>query len=255
MTPTDQKRSVIALFKDFREFKEEDIQIWANSWLKLGPIVIQKLSQKTFIFHCILEDDKHFKFADTAIWARVEGILANVDQTSIALNILEKVGVCIFVDSHNTPDKLQRTIRVRLWIKLRKPLVPWVFLGLNNGTSKWVDIRYEGVFVFCKKCGMIGHKDNFCKTPTQKAKKKESVQSFQNFKQDKHQGYFDSSSSSSEEDNDDDPIEDDENEESNEENNEEDEYPNEDEGNNRGGDGGDNDNGNSSKERKGKKAL
>lgn len=27
---------------------------------------------------------------------------------------------------------------------------------------KWIDFRYEGIFVFCKKCGMIGHKTSGC---------------------------------------------------------------------------------------------
>ncbi|KAL2924836.1 Arabinose-proton symporter [Bienertia sinuspersici] len=103
---------------------------------------------------------------------RVEGIPANVKQTKVAINILERVGVCIFVDKDNSDEIPQRAKRVRLWLNLRKPLVPGVFLGLENGSTKWVDIRYEGVFIFCKNCGMIGHKAGYCRTPVTKAKKR-----------------------------------------------------------------------------------
>ncbi|KAL2939255.1 Mediator of RNA polymerase II transcription subunit 13 [Bienertia sinuspersici] len=182
----NKNQGVIGLFKGFREFKEENIQAWAYSWLKLGSLVIQKLSRRTFIFHYILEEDKRsllhhafacfhaslvifkdrreelalrdYKFAETANWVRVEGIPSNTDQTSITLNILKRVGVCIFVDK-KTHQK--------------NPNEPhWVLLGLNNGASKWINIRFEGVFVFYKKCGMIEHKVDFYTSPLKKANKK-----------------------------------------------------------------------------------
>ncbi|KAL2901420.1 LINE-1 reverse transcriptase-like protein [Bienertia sinuspersici] len=185
---------------DFREFTAEVVQQWVDSWLKLGPIVVQKVSRRLFIFHCILEDDKRgllhhatacfhasvvvfkdwqedralrdYKFEDSAIWVRVEGIPANVNQSKVALNILERVGVCIFLDKDNSEENPQRATRVRIWLDLRKPLIPGVFLGLENGNTKWVDIRYEGVFIFCKNCGKIGHKESHCRTPPLKAKEK-----------------------------------------------------------------------------------
>ncbi|KAL2895938.1 hypothetical protein RDABS01_000472 [Bienertia sinuspersici] len=199
-TSTNPNHGIIGLFKDFREFEEASVQQWVNSWLKLGPIIVQKISRRLFIFHCILEDDKRsflhhatacfhaslvifkdwqedralrdYKFAESAMWVRVEGIPALANHTSIALNILNRVGVTIFLDPNTKTDKPQRSTRVRVWLDLRKPLIPGVFLGLDNGTTKWVDIRYEGVFVFCKKCGMIGHKDLYCRTPFEKAQKR-----------------------------------------------------------------------------------
>ncbi|KAL2934526.1 Pre-mRNA-splicing factor SLU7 [Bienertia sinuspersici] len=175
-------------------------QQWVDSWLKLGPIVVQKVSKRIFILHCILEEDQRsllhhatacfhaslvvfkewreelalrdYKFAESVIWARVEGIPANVDQAKVATTILERVGVCIFLDTSNASENPQRAIRVGMWLDLRKPLIPGVFLGLENGYTKWVDIRYEGVFIFCKNYGMIGHKEGSCRTPTMKAKKR-----------------------------------------------------------------------------------
>ncbi|KAL2923103.1 Halomucin [Bienertia sinuspersici] len=95
-----------------------------------------------------------------------------LDQIGLALNILKIIGVCIFVDKNNVPDKPQRSIRARVWINLRKPLVLGVFLRLENGTTKWVDLCYEGVFIFYKKCGMIGHKTDYCRTTMEKAIRK-----------------------------------------------------------------------------------
>ncbi|KAL2929977.1 Halomucin [Bienertia sinuspersici] len=53
-----------------------------------------------------------------------------------------------------------------------KTLIPEMFLELPDAITKWVDLRYEGVFIFCKKCGMIGHKTDYCKTPMEKARKR-----------------------------------------------------------------------------------
>ncbi|KAL2921009.1 Bifunctional pantoate ligase/cytidylate kinase [Bienertia sinuspersici] len=188
---TNPNHGVICLFKDFREFKEESVQQWVNSWLKIGPIVVPKISRQMFIFHCILEDDKRsllhhttacfhasfvifkdwqeylalrdYKFADSAIWVRVEGIPAVANHTSIALNILNRK----LIGPTPTINKGQGVAGF-----FRKPLIPGVFLGLENGTTRWVDIRYEGVFIFCKRCGMIGHKEIYCRTPLEKAKKR-----------------------------------------------------------------------------------
>ncbi|KAL2898275.1 Nonribosomal peptide synthase sidC [Bienertia sinuspersici] len=143
---------VVGLFKDFREFKLEE----------LGPVVVQKISQRIFLFHCILDDDKRsllhhasacfhaclvvfkewrdeltikdYKFAETAMWVRVEGIPANVNQTTVALSILERVGACIFVDHKNFRETPQRSIRIRVWLDLRKPLISGMYLYATTGT-------------------------------------------------------------------------------------------------------------------------
>ncbi|KAL2895221.1 putative PI3/PI4-kinase family protein C1F5.11c [Bienertia sinuspersici] len=123
-----------------------------DSWLKLGPIVVKKLSRWLFVLHCILKDDKRnllhhalafyhanlvilkdwreelalrdYRFVEFALWVRVDDIPANVNHTNVALKILNKLGVCIFIDKYNTPEKPQRATRVRLWLDLRKPLIP-----------------------------------------------------------------------------------------------------------------------------------
>ncbi|KAL2929978.1 Phosphoglucosamine mutase [Bienertia sinuspersici] len=102
---------VIALFKDFREFEANAIQKWVDDWLKLGPIMVQKIS---LIFKEWREERalRDYKFAETTIWMRVEGLPVSVDQTKLALNILERVGVCIYVDKDNDQETPQSSTRV-----------------------------------------------------------------------------------------------------------------------------------------------
>ncbi|KAL2903733.1 Early E3 18.5 kDa glycoprotein [Bienertia sinuspersici] len=123
-TSSNPNYGVIWLFKDFREF---------------NLTVYQPLSHRTFLFHCIVDEDKHsllhhtstcfnasllifkdchgdlalrdYKFAGIALWVRVEDLPTSSNQKSLAINILERIGFCIFVDKNNAPKKFQRSTK------------------------------------------------------------------------------------------------------------------------------------------------
>src|SRR5688572_21600140 len=50
-------------------------------------------------------------------------------------------------------------------MELSKPLVLWAYARDDYGNIYWVHFHYENVFIFCKKCGRIGHHDFECALP------------------------------------------------------------------------------------------
>ena len=50
------------------------------------------------------------------------------------------------------------------------PLIPGLYIDVQEGRTLWIDFRYEGVYLFCKRCGRIGHKSSSCSPPWSKAK-------------------------------------------------------------------------------------
>ncbi|KAL2895266.1 Halomucin [Bienertia sinuspersici] len=196
-----------------------------------------------FIFHCILKEDKRSLLHHAIACFHASLVIFKDWQEKLALRDYKFVESAVWVRVEDKKGSGYGS----------SSKIPGVFLGLENGTTKWVDIRYERVFIFCKNCGMIGHKETYCSTPIEKAKMKiwETISnlcneglkgipqnktttldlrsSVKNFTQNKSNGNSDSFSSSKE-DGDEDPTEDEEPEESNEDNDGGD--PDEEEGNN-----------------------
>ncbi|KAL2906276.1 hypothetical protein RDABS01_004986 [Bienertia sinuspersici] len=191
--------AVIGMFRDFRDFKEGEIQAWVSvNWLTKAPIEVEKVSRNAFIFFCYNGEDRDklaalstacykgalivfkkwipssslmdYDFSWGTIWIKVEGLPLHVNQVHVASNLLERFGSVIYFDGKAKTDGPQKVIRARVRIQLKGALIPGCYLELEQGRTKWVSFRYEGVFVFCMNCGRIGHKDGYCKKSPRKAK-------------------------------------------------------------------------------------
>ncbi|KAL2938393.1 Glycine cleavage system H protein [Bienertia sinuspersici] len=86
---------------------------------------------------------KSINFTESSLWVKVEGIPYIL----------------------STEDFAQRVFGTARGTKLGKPLVPGCYIEYEPNNLIWVDIRYEGVFHFCKKCGIIGHDTLACRCP------------------------------------------------------------------------------------------
>ncbi|KAL2943657.1 hypothetical protein RDABS01_032004 [Bienertia sinuspersici] len=191
--------AVIGLFRDFRDFKEGEIQAWVNiKWLTRAPIEVEKVSRNAFIFFCYSGEDRDklvalstacykgalivFKkwipssslmdhdFSWGTIWVRVEGLPLYINQVQVASNLLERFGSVIYFNGKVKTDGPKKVLRTRMRTHLKGALIPGCFIELEEGRTKWVSFRYEGIFVFCMNCGRIGHKDGHCKKSPKKAK-------------------------------------------------------------------------------------
>ncbi|KAL2931943.1 hypothetical protein RDABS01_037353 [Bienertia sinuspersici] len=191
--------AVLGLFGDFRDFREGEIQAWVSQkWLTRSPIKVEKASRNAFIFYCYNGEDRDklvalstacykgalmvFKkwipssslmdhdFSWGTLWIKVEGLPLHVNQVQVASNILERFGSVLYFDGKTKTDGPQKFVRARMRTQLNGALIPGCYLELDQGRTKWISFRYEGIFVFCMNCGRIGHKDSYCKKSPRKAK-------------------------------------------------------------------------------------
>ncbi|KAL2939782.1 Toll-like receptor 5 [Bienertia sinuspersici] len=88
----------------------------------------------------------------------------------VASDLLELFGSVVYFDGKINSDGPQKVIRARTRMSLKGVLILGCYLELEPGKIKWVDFRYEGVFILCTHCGSIGHKDSYCKKSPKKAK-------------------------------------------------------------------------------------
>ncbi|KAL2933416.1 hypothetical protein RDABS01_016535, partial [Bienertia sinuspersici] len=100
---------------------------------------------------------KDIKFDHSPIWIRVEGIPLHLNQIQVAIIVLDKLGATSSIDQSTLSSTTPSVIRVRVLLNIKLPLVPGFYLEFGNNKFVWVDLRYEGVFNFCKHYGKFGH--------------------------------------------------------------------------------------------------
>ncbi|KAL2945380.1 Protein piccolo [Bienertia sinuspersici] len=173
--------AVLGLFHDFRDFKKEEIQAWVSwKWLTKAPIEVEKLAALSttyykgglMVFRKWIPNSSlmDYDFSWGAMWIKVEGLSVHINQVHVASNLLERFGFDIYFEGKTKTEGPQKFVRARTRMKLNGPLIPGCYLEIEQGRTKWIDFRYEGVFVFCLHCGRIGHKDSYCKKSPRKAK-------------------------------------------------------------------------------------
>uniref|UniRef100_A0A2C9UQN7 CCHC-type domain-containing protein n=1 Tax=Manihot esculenta TaxID=3983 RepID=A0A2C9UQN7_MANES len=109
------------------------------------------------------EDDAFsmIKFIDVSFWERAYGVpftCFSMKTVEFIANILGKF--VTFDDS----DYLGWTFALcfKVTIPLAQLLRRGVLLKLDNGTVKWISIRYEHLPCFCYSCGCMGHIQKEC---------------------------------------------------------------------------------------------
>ena len=185
--------AVVGKVKDVRDFQERTIQDWVYlKWTTHDEISIKKVG-KLFFFFCVDNRDREnlaalgsacydgalvifslcnakasyhsLTFLTAPIWVRVEDLPLMYNKPHIARRALSKIGRVLYFDNKSTSPGFKDLLRAKVVIPINNPLVPGFYFDSQNGEPDWVDFRYEGVFVFCAKCGRVGHRRNRCRMP------------------------------------------------------------------------------------------
>ncbi|KAL2905809.1 hypothetical protein RDABS01_004519 [Bienertia sinuspersici] len=106
---------------------------------------------------------KSINFSATGLWVKAEGIPFILTSEEFATKIFGTAGGVLDIDRTVSSQAPQRFLRARVWTHLGKPLVPGCYIEYEPEKLLWVDFKYEGVFHFCKKCGVIGHTTVECR--------------------------------------------------------------------------------------------
>ncbi|KAL2943662.1 hypothetical protein RDABS01_032009, partial [Bienertia sinuspersici] len=106
---------------------------------------------------------KSINFSATGLWVKAEGIPFILNSEEFATKILGTAGGVLDIDGNSNSQGPKRFLRARVWTQLGKPLVPGCYIEYEPEKLLWVDFKYEGVFHFCKKCGVIVHSTTECR--------------------------------------------------------------------------------------------
>ncbi|KAL2926140.1 putative branched-chain-amino-acid aminotransferase [Bienertia sinuspersici] len=141
--------AVIGLFRDFRDFKEGEIQAWVSmKWLTKDPIEVERDKLAALSTACYKGALIVFKkwmpssslidydFSWGTVWIKVEGLPLHVNQVQVASNLLERFGSVLYFDGKVKTNGPQKIFRARVRTQLKGPLIPGCYLELEQGRTK-----------------------------------------------------------------------------------------------------------------------
>ena len=104
------------------------------------------------------------------MWIKAEGIPLLFNSKSLANAIFSCIGKVLHFDVAFERPVFKNYFRALVWIIFKTLLIPGLYIEVQKGRPLWIDFRFEGVYVFCKRCGGIGHKSSSCSQSWSKAK-------------------------------------------------------------------------------------
>lgn len=102
-----------------------------------------------------------FKLDKILVWTRIQGIPKGlIRKRELAEKVVKKVGDLIAVVVSEGRINPTPYLRARIWLNLKKPLVPVVSITLKEKMEYLV--QYEKLLAFCFFCGCMGHEVTKC---------------------------------------------------------------------------------------------
>lgn len=96
---------------------------------------------------------------ETSFWIRMYNVPMHQRTVPVVSLLGAKVGVVQQVEEEQLWN---RCIRIRVKLRVDKPLQRGLFLNDSAGRRTWVYFRYERLPEFCYWCGYIGHSEKDC---------------------------------------------------------------------------------------------
>ena len=100
------------------------------------------------------------------MWVKALGALIPLLNDRNARSIAQRVGkVLDMTPTHKNGVLTNYFMRFKMETSLNKPHLEGFFLKSEWWNLIWVQMKYERLPVFCYKCGMVGHKEQYCVSP------------------------------------------------------------------------------------------
>lgn len=114
--------------------------------------------------HAILLDDiegkgnpSNMELYKLPLWVRVYNLPFRGRLNILNLeSVGKKIGEYIRLDSSGSVG-IDKSIRMRIKIDVRKPLTTKIKIKLRGGAEEWYDVKYERPPLVCYYCGKLGH--------------------------------------------------------------------------------------------------
>ena len=102
------------------------------------------------------------KFDSVALWIQIWGAPFHLVSPKVAEAIGSKLGMVVDVDKKQKQGGQSFFMRVKVEVPLAKPIRRGAFLAGSEGTTHWVNLKYERLPLFCHHCGILGHDLRHC---------------------------------------------------------------------------------------------
>lgn len=164
--PIDVSLVLVGKFIDQRDFLVRHIQEWVDSWLTRGRITVTK-EGTLYFFHCReieaksdilgsydtmnfrgaflvlkfwkpLDSFKSFNFSETTMWIKLEGIPLLINSKTLANTIFSRIDKVLHFDNASERPDLKKYFRPLVWIKTEMPLIPGLYIEVQEGRPLWV---------------------------------------------------------------------------------------------------------------------
>ncbi|OMO88436.1 hypothetical protein COLO4_20258 [Corchorus olitorius] len=192
---------LIGFLQDVRRFSTEFVQSQINrAWELRGVETVLGRDEDRFLIHFTLEIDRRVgilgnpwniqgavfvlqpwvaniplsevRLLRMECWLQLWGLPFEYQQPFIAADMARSAGEVIGVDWVNKKPRNIRFVRVKVSVDLNSPLMPGSIVNRDDGTSQWVQFRYERINKLCMSCGMVGHNHRYCTMPYEEAERR-----------------------------------------------------------------------------------
>ncbi|KAM0872185.1 hypothetical protein ACQ4PT_038881 [Festuca glaucescens] len=151
------------LFVAELESERDRDRIWERS-----PWTVSKFAVvlENFDSRC---SPSELRFDKLLIWVRVIDLPYNKLNEEWGTRIAKKIGEFVKLDANKDGLVSAQYLRARVFIKVNDPLMRWVGLDSKRlDKTFWYAIQYEFLPYFCFSCGLLGHSDSWCPTPSER---------------------------------------------------------------------------------------
>ncbi|CAI9095073.1 OLC1v1030932C1 [Oldenlandia corymbosa var. corymbosa] len=107
---------------------------------------------------------KHLGVEEILIWVRFYDFPITQLRKTSAFDLAAMIGESVEVEDFELKPSQMSFLRMSVWMKPFKPLIPGFYHELLDGDLVWIECSYESVFEICRRCCKIGHPISRCTT-------------------------------------------------------------------------------------------
>ncbi|KAK4856799.1 hypothetical protein QYF36_021412 [Acer negundo] len=134
----------------------------ARIWRLRAAVKIEVITSNIYAFHFQLHDDNR-KVLARGTWSFDDSLIVLKEPTGKGVITESIIGEVREVDSGPSGDCLGKFLRVRVEVKINKPLRRFLQVDvLGDGEETVMPIQYERLPIFCFHCRLIGHSLRGC---------------------------------------------------------------------------------------------
>ncbi|KAF4356274.1 hypothetical protein F8388_000721 [Cannabis sativa] len=102
-------------------------------------------------------------FNSVKIWLHIFNLPRDYFSSDNGKILGAKVGQVLYVKTEEgTPALWSKALKVLIRLNVNQPLFAGCYFGLESGSQRWIQFKYEKMGIFCYNCGVMGHQRRGC---------------------------------------------------------------------------------------------